>query len=117
MLAKTPPQTSVLIVLHQEHSTAGRVGALLRARGFVLDVRRPRFGDALPVSMADHAGAVVFGGPMSANDEDDYIKREINWLSVPIKEDKPLLGIRLGAQLLVRQLGSTVYAHPHGHVE
>ena len=28
-----------------------------------LDVRRPRFGEALPPTMAEHAGAVIFGGP------------------------------------------------------
>src|SRR5438477_635307 len=38
----------VLIILHQEHSTPGRVGQALKSRGFVLDIRRPRLGDALP---------------------------------------------------------------------
>jgi len=40
----------VLIVLHQEHSTPGRVGLRLIARGFPLDIRRPRFGEMLPSS-------------------------------------------------------------------
>ena len=40
----------ILIVLHQEHSTPGRVGLRLIARGFPLDMRRPRFGEALPSS-------------------------------------------------------------------
>jgi GMP synthase (glutamine-hydrolysing) len=35
----------VLIVLHQETSTPGRVGNALRALGHKLDIRRPRFGD------------------------------------------------------------------------
>jgi GMP synthase (glutamine-hydrolysing) len=117
MLAKSPPRAPILIVLHQEHSTAGRVGALLRARGFELDERRPRFGDPLPETMADHVGAIVFGGPMSANDEEDFVRREIDWLAVPLKEKRPLLGICLGAQMLVRQLGGKVYSHPHGRVE
>jgi hypothetical protein len=33
----------VLIVLHQEHSTPGRIGNALRSRGYTLDIRRPRF--------------------------------------------------------------------------
>src|SRR3569833_3547269 len=107
----------VLLILHQEHSSPGRVG-LVRARlGYPLDVRRPRFGDPLPKTMDGHAGAVVFGGPMSANDTDDYILREIEWMSVPLAEEKPLLGICLGAQMLVRQLGGTVFCHADGHVE
>jgi GMP synthase (glutamine-hydrolysing) len=107
----------ILIVLHQEHSTPGRVGQALVRRGFTLDVRRPRFGDPLPATMADHAGAVIFGGPMSANDSDDFLRREIDWIAVPLRENKPFLGICLGAQLMARQLGTRVYAHDKGQVE
>ena len=73
---------SILIVLHQETSTPGRVGHALRQRGYPLDVRRPALGDPLPATMAEHAGAIIFGGPMSANDTTDFIRREIDWLRV-----------------------------------
>ena len=63
----------VLIVLHQETSTPGRVGNALRALGHTLDIRRPRFGDPLPETLDGHAGAVIFGGPMSANDPDEFM--------------------------------------------
>jgi GMP synthase (glutamine-hydrolysing) len=118
MLAKTPTALApILIVLHQEHSTPGRIGQLLRNRGYTLDMRRPRFGDPLPESVADHAGVVVFGGPMSCNDSEDWIRREIDWLAVPLREDKPLLGVCLGAQMLVRHAGGRVACHPEGQVE
>ena len=107
----------ILIVLHQEHSTPGRIGHALSQLGFPLDVRRPRFEDALPETLDEHAGAVIFGGPMSANDEDDFIQREIDWISVPLKEQKPFLGICLGAQMCARALGGRVFLHPKGHVE
>jgi GMP synthase (glutamine-hydrolysing) len=107
----------VLIILHQEHSVPGRVGRLLQHRGAALDIRRPRFGDPLPVTMKGLSGAIVFGGPMSANDTDDYVQREIDWIGVPLRENKPFLGICLGAQLMVRHLGQKVYAHPDGKVE
>ena len=57
-----------LIVLHQEHSTPGRVGRRLQALGVELDIRRPALGDPLPASLEAHDGVIVFGGPMSAND-------------------------------------------------
>src|SRR3974390_2181225 len=79
----------VLIILHGEQSQPGRVGNALRKLGFRLDVRRPRFGDALPETMDDHSGVVIFGGPMSANDKDDYVKREIDWVAVPLREQRP----------------------------
>jgi GMP synthase (glutamine-hydrolysing) len=106
-----------LIVLHQEHSTPGRVGHELKRRGFALDIRRPPLGDPLPPTLAEHSGAVIFGGPMSANDEHDYVRREIDWIGVPLREQKPLLGICLGAQMMVRHLGGTVYYHREGRVE
>jgi GMP synthase (glutamine-hydrolysing) len=115
--AKTNDPRPVLIVLHQETSTPGRVGNALRALGHPLDIRRPRFGDSLPPSLDEHAGAVIFGGPMSANDPDDYIRREIDWIVVPLKERRPFLGICLGAQMLAKQLGARVAPHPHGRAE
>ncbi|MDB5485285.1 MAG: glutamine amidotransferase class-I [Tardiphaga sp.] len=104
----------VLIVLHQETSSPGRVGNALRLLGHPLDVRRPRFGDALPDSLDGHAGAVIFGGPMSANDPDDYIKREIDWIGLPLQQNRPFLGICLGAQMLAKHLGARVSPHSAG---
>ena len=108
---------SILIVLHSEASTPGRIGHELVRRGYRLDIRRPCLGDKLPQTMAEHDGAVIFGGPMSANDSDDWIAREIDWIGVPLKEDKPFLGVCLGAQMMAKQLGGTVGPHPEGAVE
>lgn len=107
----------ILIVLHQELSSPGRVGQLLQAKGYELDIRRPPLGDHLPESLENHAGAVIFGGPMSANDPDEFIKRETDWLAVPLGENKPFLGICLGAQMLVNHLGGRVFERPDGLVE
>lgn len=107
----------ILIVLHQERSSPGRVGQMLVEKGFPLDIRRPVLGDRLPQTLEHHAGAVVFGGPMSANDPDAFVRAETDWLSVPLKEKKPFLGICLGAQMLVRHLGGKVEAEPQGRVE
>lgn len=107
----------VLLVLHQEHSTPGRVGHELRARGVPLDIRRPRFGDPLPKTLNDHTGAIVFGGPMSANDSDEYIRAETDWIGVPLAENRPFLGICLGAQMLARHLKAGVDLHKGEAVE
>ncbi len=113
----TDGREKILIILHQEHSSPGRVGQILRERGYSLDIRRPPLGDPLPETLSGHAGAVMFGGPMSANDPEDYVRRETEWLSVPLKEDKPFLGICLGAQMLVNHLGGRVEGRADGHVE
>ena len=84
-LARRP---TVLIVLHQEHSTPGRIGVALKAMDVRLDIRRPSFGEPLPDRLADHDGVVVFGGPMGANDTLDWVRREIKWLETPLAEDQ-----------------------------
>ena len=112
-----PVPPKVLIVLHQETSTPGKLGQMLRAKGYELDIRKPRFGETLPETMAEHAGAIIFGGPMSANDPDDFVREETDWISVPLKEGAPLLGVCLGAQMLVKHLGGSVSSHCEGCAE
>ncbi len=107
----------ILVVLHQEHSSPGRVGRLLREAGYSLDIRRPRYGDPLPRTMHAHDAAIVFGGPMSCNDNEAWIRHEIDWIGVPLRAGKPYLGICLGAQMLARHLGHRVAPHPQGRVE
>jgi GMP synthase (glutamine-hydrolysing) len=107
----------VLTVLHEQDSTAGRLGRLLRAEGYALDCRRSRFGDPLPRTLRDYAGVIIFGGSMSVNDHDAWLRREIDWIGVPLKEGTPFIGICLGAQMLARHLGYSVRPHARGRVE
>ena len=110
-MASLARRRTVLIVLHQEHSTPGRVGFALRAIGTRLDIRRPSLGEPLPRTSSDHDGVVVFGGPMGANDDAEWIRREIDWLETPLAAEKPLLGICLGAQMLAAKLGARVFGY------
>jgi GMP synthase (glutamine-hydrolysing) len=107
----------ILIIVHRRESQPGAVGQWLTANGYSLDIRCHRFGDPLPPTLAAHAGAIVFGGPMSANDPDDYMRSEIDWLAVPLRENKPYFGICLGAQMLAKQLGAEVAPHQDNVIE
>lgn len=107
-LSTQTPRT-VLAVMHQAHSTTGRIGRLLKGLGYSIDARRPALGDPLPQTLAHHAGVIVFGGPMCANDPHDWLQRELDWLGTPLREEKPYLGICLGAQLMARRLGARVH--------
>lgn len=107
----------VLLVVHQRHSNTGRIGRVLRALGHPTDVRRPSLGDPLPATMTGHAGTVVFGGPMSANDPEPYLRAEMDWLARAMDSGKPVLGVCLGAQLLTKVLGGTVAEDPQGRCE
>jgi len=109
----------VAIVVHQEHSRPGRVGALLEKRGYELHRLCPNLGCELPEDMSDYAGVVIFGGPMSANDCGTLagIKCELEWIPKVVEAGVPYLGLCLGAQLLTRAVGGKVGPHPKGHIE
>lgn len=114
---RTPSTRRVLTILHQEHSSPGRIGRLLIESGYRLDIRRPSCGDPLPKSMDEHDAAIIFGGPMSANDAMPWVREEIDFIGKPLAAGKPFLGICLGAQMLARHLGHRVAPHPDGRVE
>jgi GMP synthase (glutamine-hydrolysing) len=46
-----PAKKPVCIVLHQENSNPGHVGQWFVRNGHTLDIRKPRFGDALPETL------------------------------------------------------------------
>lgn len=112
-------QKQVLIVIHQKHSSSGAIGHILREQGYHLDIRCPAHGDRLPFDLEHHEAVVVFGGPMSANDDQTlpFIRQELDWLPIVLETKKPFLGVCLGAQLLARTLGGKVTPHPEGVME
>jgi len=107
----------VLMIMHQEHSNPGHVGQWFVRHGHALDIRKPRFGEPLPTTLAHHCGAVMFGGPMSANDKDAFITAETQWIGVALREKRPFLGICLGAQMLTNHLGGRVGFHREEVIE
>ena len=95
----------VLLILHQEHSTPGRVGHHFKARGVPVDMRRPASAIRCRTPSPITAGVVVFGGPMSANDPDDFVRHEIDWLAVPLKERS-----RCSASVSARRCWRSIWA-------
>lgn len=61
---------------------------------------------------------IVLGGPIGANDETDYpfLSKELELIRTRLLAGLPLLGICLGAQLLARALGASVYPNPHKEI-
>ncbi len=104
-----PLLKKALLIVHQKRSDPGLIGQKLIDRGYKLDIRRPVLGEKLPNSMEEHDLAIIFGGPMSINDVNlKFIKQEIDWINIVLKSNKPFLGVCLGAQMLVKNLGGEV---------
>ena len=99
---------TALFILHQQTSEAGDIANKLKIRGFNFEISRPSLGDSLPTNLNNYSAIVVFGGPMSANDNEEFMKKEIDWIGLVLQSEVPFLGICLGAQILVKYLGCKV---------
>ena len=104
---------TVLFILHQQTSEAGDIANKLKIRGFNFEIRRPSLGDSLPTNLNNYSVIVVFGGPMSANDNNEFMNKEIDWIGQVLQSEVPFLGICLGAQILVKYLGCKVEKNPN----
>ncbi len=113
---QTPDSESImriLIVQHLDIEPPALLGQLLQSAGCQLETVRLDRGDALPPNRHGFDGALIMGGPQSANDTDlDYIAAELTWLAHQIDAGLPLLGICLGAQMMARAAGAAICPSP-----
>ena len=102
----------VLAFRHVGFEGAGRIASVLAERNIQLDYA-DLYVPGTPVpDVAGYAALIFLGGPMSANDDLPFLRREIELLAQATAADRPVLGICLGAQLLARSLGARVYRNP-----
>jgi GMP synthase (glutamine-hydrolysing) len=94
-----------IIVQHEEHEGAGWLGPALEHVGFSLV---PRFRRVEPAD-AEADLVVVMGGSMSAFDSHRWLDDEASLLALRLERRAPCLGVCLGAQLLARAAGATVF--------
>ncbi|MEM9944818.1 MAG: glutamine amidotransferase [Cyanobacteria bacterium P01_D01_bin.36] len=106
--------SKIITLIHKDTTIPGVVGQKLTEMGYELEIRAPILGDALPTNFEDYAGALVFGGPMSVNDDEPYLHAEAAWVKKLLAAKLPYLGICLGAQLLAKVLGAKVGPHAQG---
>jgi GMP synthase-like glutamine amidotransferase len=101
-----------VLVIEQEERLAGQgvLGERLRASGLPYRTVRAWVHDVADVDVADVSAIVPLGGNVSAWQEEEYpfLRHERELLEQAVEADVPVLGICLGAQLLVRALGGEV---------
>ncbi len=101
----------LLVLQHVPHELLGTLNPLLKRAGFrIRYVNFARHPDAQP-SLDGYDGMVVLGGPMSVNDAArlPHLSTEMKLIEEALRRDLPVLGICLGAQLIAKTLGATVY--------
>jgi GMP synthase-like glutamine amidotransferase len=90
---------------HVPFEGPGAFSAALTKRGVDLE-RRLVPQDGLPKDAGDLL--IVMGGPMSVNDSDPWIAREMDFIRSVILAGKPIVGVCLGSQFMAKSLGAAV---------
>lgn len=106
-------QPKYLLIKHSKGWDVDRVGEWMKAEGKCFDRCYPADGDEFP-AVEDYAGIVIFGGASSVNDgaTTKWVRDELVFVEQILKQDIPLFGICLGAQMLAQVLGSAIKTHP-----
>jgi GMP synthase (glutamine-hydrolysing) len=109
----------VILVSHDLEETDDRASAWAVRRGFEADWRFPFNGDDLPQIGEDIAAVLVYGGKFDVNPKDrhPFLRDEARLIEDAMKQDLPVLGFCLGAQLMADVLGVHVGPHPDNHAE
>jgi GMP synthase (glutamine-hydrolysing) len=99
---------------HHRAEGLGLIGDALADAGHAWQYVRVFDGHPVPQALTGAAGLILMGGPMGVYEQDRYpwLRDEIRLIESAIKEEKPILGICLGSQLIAAALGARVYKAP-----
>jgi len=102
--------SKILAIQHIHCETLGTIGEALDAAGIAIELVRTFEGQPVPTTMEGTSGLLIMGGPMGVYEQDrhPFLKREIRLIEQALQEDKPILGVCLGSQLLASALGVRV---------
>jgi GMP synthase-like glutamine amidotransferase len=103
--------TRITVVRHVPFEGLGRIATALDLAGAPYEYF-DLFSGAAPPEPEASGGLIVMGGPMSANDSEDYLRAEMRLIEATIRAGRPVLGVCLGAQLIAKALGAEVRKNP-----
>ena len=103
---------SAVALRHVAFEDLGLLSAVLDRAGWDLAFCEAAIDDLGHASIENADLLIVLGGPIGVYEAEAYpfLTREIQLLERRLKQDRPTLGICLGAQLMARALGARVYA-------
>ena len=107
----------VLVIENYAGTSLGQVGTALDEAGAAVDLRRPYQGDPVPERADGFDALILLGGAQNALDDDNHawFGRTLELIRDFGRQDKAVLGVCLGAQLIARAHGAR--NHIGGHNE
>ena len=102
----------LLVIQNSPTASLGVLEKCIRNRDVGVKILTPSMGDRLSLDTS-YSGLIILGGPMSAEDDANYphLMDVVRLVQLFAAENKPILGICLGAQLIARAFGKRVYQH------
>jgi len=102
--------SKVWVLQHIECENLGTIAHSLQSAGISAQYVCTFEGQPVPKEMGDAAGLIVMGGPMGVYDQPRYpfLMDEMRLIAQALQEEKPVLGVCLGSQLLAATLGDTL---------
>ena len=102
---------TVLVLQHVPHEGPGSLNSLLQTAGFRIHTLKFWPEAETEPAPENYQGLIVLGGPMGVYEADKYrhLAGEKMLIERAVKDNLPVLGICLGAQLIANALGARVY--------
>lgn len=102
----------VAIFRHVAHEGPGFLAEFLDARSIPWQLVAVDQGNAIPTDANAYSGLVFMGGPMSVNDDLDWIPHSLALIRRAVAAGVPVLGHCLGGQLIAKALGGAISLNP-----
>ncbi|MGH7906772.1 MAG: type 1 glutamine amidotransferase [Candidatus Binataceae bacterium] len=108
----------IWVLQHHPGEGLGRLAEALQSAALAWQIVKSFDGQPVPKDMKGAGGLIVMGGPQAAYEQDryPYLRDEIALIQSALRENKPILGICLGSQLVAAAMGAKVERAPYREI-